>query len=183
MDTAFLLWKEVLLWRREFQYRTEQMETDYLVYFHQTLHTERTSILKVLLTQYMSPTGPNKYLRGITSTKADQLELGLLKVKIWKDCIEKSGKLNLRKEQALQNWKLICIKSKCTEIHVPNFNWISQKAAKKNPEKSILAKGINSCKSRSSISTSNLICIISWQIHIPNLKSISQKTREKRLEN
>ena len=27
----------------------------------------------------MCPTGPNKYLRGITTAKADQLELGLLK--------------------------------------------------------------------------------------------------------
>ena len=56
-----------------------------------------TSILKVLLKQYMSPTGPNKYLRGITTTKTDQLELDLFKVKISKDCIDKSGKLNLRK--------------------------------------------------------------------------------------
>ena len=38
----------------------------------------------------MSPTGPNKYFRGITTTKTDQLELDLFKVKIWKDCIEKS---------------------------------------------------------------------------------------------
>ena len=29
----------------------------------------------------MSPTGPNKYLRGITPTKTDQLELDLFKVK------------------------------------------------------------------------------------------------------
>ena len=36
-----------------------------------------TSILKVLLKQYMSPTGPNKYWRGITPTKADKLELDL----------------------------------------------------------------------------------------------------------
>ena len=45
----------------------------------------------------MSPTGPNKYLRGITSTKTDELELDVFKVKISKDCIEKSGKLNFRK--------------------------------------------------------------------------------------
>ena len=31
-----------------------------------------TSILKVLLKQYKSPTGPNKFSRGITPTKADQ---------------------------------------------------------------------------------------------------------------
>ena len=43
-----------------------------------------TSILKVLQKQYMSPTGPNKSLRGITTTKTDQLELDLLKVKILK---------------------------------------------------------------------------------------------------
>ena len=54
----------------------------------------QTSILKVLLKQYMSPTGPNKYLRSITPIKTDQLELHLFKVKISKDCIEKSGKLN-----------------------------------------------------------------------------------------
>ena len=37
----------------------------------------KTSILKVLLKQYMSPTGPNKYLRGITPTKTDKLKLDL----------------------------------------------------------------------------------------------------------
>ena len=37
----------------------------------------KTSILKVLLKQYMSPTGPNKYLRGITPTKTDKLKLYL----------------------------------------------------------------------------------------------------------
>ena len=58
-----------------------------------------TSILKVLLKQYMSPTGPNKYLRGITPTKTDQLELVLFKVKISKDSIEKSVKLNFSKGQ------------------------------------------------------------------------------------
>ena len=31
-----------------------------------------TSILKVLLKQHKSPTGPNKFSRGITLTKADQ---------------------------------------------------------------------------------------------------------------
>ena len=36
-----------------------------------------TSILKVLLKQYMSPTGPNKYLRDITPTKTDKLKLDL----------------------------------------------------------------------------------------------------------
>ena len=36
-----------------------------------------TSILKVLLKQYISPTGPNKYLRGITPTKTDKLKLDL----------------------------------------------------------------------------------------------------------
>ena len=56
--------------------------------------TKLTSILKVLLKQYMSPTGPNKYLGGITPIKTDHLELHLFKVKISKDCIEKSGKLN-----------------------------------------------------------------------------------------
>ena len=45
----------------------------------------------------MSSTGPNKYFRGITTIKTVQLELDLFKVKIWKDCIDKSGKLNLRK--------------------------------------------------------------------------------------
>ena len=40
-----------------------------------------TSILKVLLKQYMSPTGPNKYLRGITSTKTDKLKLICFKSK------------------------------------------------------------------------------------------------------
>ena len=38
--------------------------------------------MKVLLKQYMSPTGPNKDLRGITTTKTDELELDLFKVKI-----------------------------------------------------------------------------------------------------
>ena len=36
-----------------------------------------TSILKVLLKQYMSPTGSNKYLRGITPAKTDKLKLDL----------------------------------------------------------------------------------------------------------
>ena len=45
----------------------------------------------------MSPTGPNKYLRGIPTTKTDQLEFDLFKDKISKDCIEKSGTLNFRK--------------------------------------------------------------------------------------
>ena len=36
-----------------------------------------TSILKVLLKQYMSPTGPNKYSRGITPTETDKLKLDL----------------------------------------------------------------------------------------------------------
>ena len=46
--------------------------------------TRSTSILKVLLKQYMSPTGTNKYLRGITTStsKTDQMELDLFKVKI-----------------------------------------------------------------------------------------------------
>ena len=35
--------------------------------------------------QYMSPTGHNKYLRGITPTKTDQLKLDLFEVKISKD--------------------------------------------------------------------------------------------------
>ena len=43
---------------------------------------------------YMSPTGPNKYLRGFTTTKTDQLEVDLFKVEISKDCKEKYGKLN-----------------------------------------------------------------------------------------
>ena len=38
---------------------------------------DETSILKVLLKQCMSHTGSNKYLRGITPTKTDQLELDL----------------------------------------------------------------------------------------------------------
>ena len=46
-----------------------------------------TSILKVFLKQYMSHTGPNNYLRGITPTKTDQFELDL---EISKYCIEKS---------------------------------------------------------------------------------------------
>ena len=45
----------------------------------------------------MSPTGPNKCLKGITTTKIDELKLDLFKVKISKDCIEKSGKINFRK--------------------------------------------------------------------------------------
>ena len=63
-------------------------------YSSRLFNTGVTSILKVLLKQYMSPTGPNKYLRGITTstTKTDQIELDLFKVKIWK-----SGKLNFRK--------------------------------------------------------------------------------------
>ena len=36
--------------------------------------TLTTSILKVLLKQYMSPTGPNKYLRGITPAETDKLK-------------------------------------------------------------------------------------------------------------
>ena len=43
-----------------------------------------TSVLKILLKQYMSHTGPNKYLRGITTTKTDELKLDLFKVKIWR---------------------------------------------------------------------------------------------------
>ena len=53
--------------------------------------------MKVLLKHYMYPTGPNKYLRGITTTKTDKLQLDLFKVKTSKDCVEKSGKLNFRK--------------------------------------------------------------------------------------
>ena len=46
----------------------------------------------------MSPTGRNKYLRGINYYyKKDQLELELLKVKISKDSKEKDGKINFRK--------------------------------------------------------------------------------------
>ena len=37
----------------------------------------KTSILKVLLKQYMSPTGRNKYLRGITPIKTDNLNFDL----------------------------------------------------------------------------------------------------------
>ena len=37
-------------------------------------HSESTC---VLLKQYMSPTGLNKYLRGITPTKTDKLKLDL----------------------------------------------------------------------------------------------------------
>ena len=47
----------------------------------------------------MFPTGPNKYLGGIIPIKTEQLELDLFKVKISKDCIEKSRKLNLSKGQ------------------------------------------------------------------------------------
>ena len=83
--------------------------------------------------------------------------------------------------QALQNWNLICIKSKY--ILIPNFNWISQKAAEKNLENWILAKGNNSCKSKWSVTKPNLICIMSRQIYVQNFKSISQKTTEKSLEN
>ena len=36
-----------------------------------------TSILKVLLKQYLCPTGPNKYLRGITPTKTDKVKLDM----------------------------------------------------------------------------------------------------------
>ena len=34
-------------------------------------------IVASTLKQYMSPTGPNKYLRGITPTKTDKLKLDL----------------------------------------------------------------------------------------------------------
>ena len=37
--------------------------------------TQTTSILRELLKQYMSPTGPNKFQRGITPLENGQLEL------------------------------------------------------------------------------------------------------------
>ena len=48
-----------------------------------------TSILKVLLKQYMSLPAPTN-ITCITPTKTDKLELDLFEVKISKDCIEKS---------------------------------------------------------------------------------------------
>ena len=42
---------------------------------------------------------------------------------------------------------LICITSR--QIHIPNFKSIGRKMTKKSPENEILAKGNNSCKSRS----------------------------------
>ena len=59
------------------------------------------------------------------------------------------------------NWKY---------IQIPNFNWISKKAAEKNPENWILAKGNNSCKSKWSLMKPNLICIMLLQIHVSNFK-------------
>ena len=79
-----------------FQFRVLQT-TSFTMADLSELVDSSTSILKVLLKQYMSPTGPNKYLRGIKPTKSDQLKLDLFKIKIWKNCIEKSGKLNFRK--------------------------------------------------------------------------------------
>ena len=47
----------------------------------------------------MSPTDPNKYQRGITPTKTDQVDLYLFEVNISKDGREKFGKLNFSKGQ------------------------------------------------------------------------------------
>ena len=47
------------------------------------------------------------------------------------------------------------------QIHIPNFKSISQKTAEKSPENEILAKGNNSYKSMSSITTLklNVYCV------------------------
>ena len=42
------------------------------MYMERQIDINSTSILKVLLKQYKSPTGPNKFSRGITHTTADQ---------------------------------------------------------------------------------------------------------------
>ena len=62
---TFIIHKKVL---------TSHMAVDFV---DETRYYTSTSILKVLLKQYMSPTGPNKYLRGITPRKTDKLKLDL----------------------------------------------------------------------------------------------------------
>ena len=47
------------------------------IFPRQVLNKHSESIAKAMLKQYMSPTGPKKYLRDITPTETDQLELDL----------------------------------------------------------------------------------------------------------
>ena len=54
---------------------------------------------------------------------------------------------------------------------------------KEKSENEILAKGNNSCKSRSNAPKSNLTCIVSRQIHIWNFNSLCQKMTKKSPEN
>ena len=137
----------------------------------------------------MSPTGPNKFQRGITPEKKyikgyKSEKISVLceykfiprigcqylarrrknyvktnpymkfQVNMSKDDKEKSGKRNFSKAithvkvgQTRPKSNLTCIMSR--QIQMWNFNSICQKMTKKIPENEILAKGNNSCKSRS----------------------------------
>ena len=137
----------------------------------------------------MSPTGPNKYLRGITPIQK-QINWNLICFKsksqkiAWKS-LEKNflakGNKSYKRRSSLTKLKLDLFKPKY--IQTPIFNSMSQKVAEKNPGNWILAKANNYCKSRPSVTKPNFIFIMSWQIHASNFKSKSPKTAEKSLEN
>ena len=140
----------------------------------------------------MSPTGPQKILRGITMkgyksqtcnanayTKFQYLKR--LQGNVWKTKFLQRAITPVKVCQAWWNLNLICIMS--MSIHIPDFNSKSQKTTEKSLENKILAKGNNSCKSMSSVTNLKLdvYYVITnsytkFQVNIP-------KTAEKSLEN
>ena len=131
----------------------------------------------------MSPTDPNKYLRGITTSKTDQFELICLRSKS-----RKTAKKNLE-NSILEKGNKSCkrgssyYKTETWSVLIENiFKYQISVEYLKNAENWIRAKGNNSCKSKWSVTKPNLICIMAWQIHVPHFKQISQKTAEKSLE-
>ena len=79
---------------------------------------------------------------------------------------------------AWRNSKLICIMS--WQIHIPNFKSIFQKTAEKSLENSILAKGNNSRKSKSSVTKLKLdLYYIMTNSYTKFQVNISKDDREK----
>ena len=86
LELSFFLWHPCFLLLHEVFFPWLFLDLQSFLHFsdfnlqnkdHYGTTVNKTSILKVLLKQYMSPTGPNKYWRGITPTKPDNLKLDL----------------------------------------------------------------------------------------------------------
>ena len=145
-----------------------------------------TSILKVLLRQYMSPTENfkeasvlswNQFIYQTSNQYLKRLQRKVRKTKFLQKAITP-----VKVGQAWWNSNLICIMS--MPIHLSNIsNQYLKRLQRKVWKSKFQQRAITPVKVGQAKQNSNLICIMSMPIHISNVKSISQKTTEKSLEN